>query len=420
MRILLSAYYVDPTRSSEWATSWTWLVDHARLGNQITCLTSCWDDDNRRNIEQGLADLGLDNVRMEYVELPSPLRNWRRARSTVGVYFRYLLWQSVAAAYAARLDRRLDFDLVHHVSWGSMQMATGTWRLGKPLLFGPAGGGQFPPQAFRKYFGSGWRKEQFREVVSWMLCRWKKDFRQVINRADHILVVNPETKALAEQGKAPVELTLQAPLAASDLPPICPVHKEGPELRLLWVGRLMARKGVPLVLEALSHLRDLPCRLTIIGDDSYGGPRMAGWLKQYGVEDRVDWRGMQTFDQVKQAYLDHDVFLFATLRDSCAGQLAEAMAYAVPVVTLDLHGGSTLVPDQAGIKVPATKPAETALALADAVRRLAADPALRRQMGEYGYSFVRDEILPWRRQFLQRYLAKFLPAAAEANEPALV
>jgi glycosyltransferase involved in cell wall biosynthesis len=51
--------------------------------------------------------------------------------------------------------------------------------------------------------------------------------------------------------------------------------------------------------------------------------------------------------------------------------LLEAMALGLPVITLDLHGARDVVPEEAGIKVPVTTPAEVVCGLAAAIDRFA-------------------------------------------------
>ena len=59
--------------------------------------------------------------------------------------------------------------------------------------------------------------------------------------------------------------------------------------------------------------------------------------------------------------------------------MLEAMARGMPLITLDHQGVGHSVPSEAGIKVPVTTPAQTIGGLAEAMRLLASDPALRQK-----------------------------------------
>jgi glycosyltransferase involved in cell wall biosynthesis len=157
------------------------------------------------------------------------------------------------------------------------------------------------------------------------------------------------------------------------------------ELIILWVGRLIPLKGLPLALEALSQIeRSLPIRLRVLGD----GPLRADMEKlaqSLGVSDRVEFVGFVPWSQMMNYYRDADVFLFTSLRDSSGAVITEALAYGLPILTLDHQGVGAIVPPEAGIKVPVTIPEETVKALADGMRRLAQSPELRERMGEAGW-----------------------------------
>jgi glycosyltransferase involved in cell wall biosynthesis len=80
-------------------------------------------------------------------------------------------------------------------------------------------------------------------------------------------------------------------------------------------------------------------------------------------------------------YRAADIFVLPTHADCLAVVLAEAMAAGLPVVTTDVAAQPEAVRDgESGIVVPRGDAAATG----SAIRRLAADPDLRRRMGARG------------------------------------
>ncbi len=397
MNVLISAYACEPNRGSEPGNGWNWAINVAKLGHEVWCLTTL---KGKADIKTEVARLGLTNLHFIFVPMP----RWAKFlyKYQQGLYLYYLLWQRFALKQAQKLHRQVNFDLVHHVTWGSLQLATPLWRLNAPLIFGPVGGGQMAPPAFKDYFQDGWRMELQRNLISKLLIKANNDVRKTLTSACEVLTTNPDTLKMAKRLGAPSpKLFLDPNLPEDFIPDTFPERQPGKELKILWVGRLLPRKGLPLVLEALSKVDPaIPFTLTIIGD----GPMrryLPGWLKKYNLEDKVKWEGHQPWHKVKEAYLHHDLFLFTSLRDSSAAQLLEAMAFGLPVITLDLHGASCLVPDAAGMKVMVDTPETTTLLLADAVEHLYRLPNLRIRMGKAGYKFACKQV--WSEKVRQLY-----------------
>jgi glycosyltransferase involved in cell wall biosynthesis len=211
--------------------------------------------------------------------------------------------------------------------------------------------------------------------------------RRAVRESALILSTNPETThALSAAGARQVRFfpNIGVPEQLKGHSPNRVVPQRA-ELMILWVGRLIPLKGLPLALEALSQIeRSLPVRLRVLGH----GPlraEMENLARSLGVSDRVEFVGSVPWSQMMDHYREADIFLFTSLRDSSGAVITEALANGLPILTLDHQGVGAIVPPEAGIKVPVTNPEETVRALADGIRRLAQSPQLRAHMGEAGW-----------------------------------
>ena len=403
MKILLSAYACDPDRGSEEGNGFNWLWETAALGHEVWCLTTPRGQANlTRVLAERAANPAAGRIHLVFVTVPrwvDYLYRWQP-----GVYFHYLVWQRCALAAARQLDQEVDFALVHHVSYKSIQMATALWRLGKPLLLGPMGGGMVAPKSLRRYLPGWFKTETLRNAISWLLTTFDPNVRQSVRRAVLVLAANRDTAVMAKQlGASKVELAIGAPQPLSLYPPHYPARPAlaGRELRILWLARLFPRKGLPLVLDALSQVDPrVPFHLDIMGDGPVG-PLVPGWIEAAGLTNRVTWHGRVPFAATRAAYLDHDLFMLCSLRDTFAAQYVEAMALGLPLLTLDLHGATDFVPDDAGLKVPVQSAAATAAALARAVEHLYDNPAELERLGRGGYAYARQQTWP---QVVERLL----------------
>ncbi|WP_187262372.1 glycosyltransferase family 4 protein [Pontibacter beigongshangensis] len=403
MKLLLSAYACEPNRGTELGNGWNWALNTAKMGHEVWCLTTI---EGKENILAEVERLALPNLHIVFVEVPAWVQ--KTFEYHLGFYIHYMYWQEQAYKTARQLDQELNFDLVHHVTIGSLQLGTALWRLNKPLIFGPAGGGQEAPKAFKKYFYSWWKMEVVRSWISRLLLTFNPNVRQAMRHASLVLTTNEDTYNMAKvNGARNAQMFLDTSLPESFYPPAYPVRAPAEELKIVWVGRLFARKGLPLVMEALGQVRpDVPFKLIILGDGQMHD-YVPQWVEQYNLQGKVVWKGQVPWEEVKRAYTESDLFMFCSLRDSSAAQFLEAMAYGLPIVTLDLHGGKNLVPDEAGIKVPATAPVETVSALAAAVEKLYDNPALRERMGRHGYSFAKTQTWTLKTEHIARFYSKF-------------
>jgi glycosyltransferase involved in cell wall biosynthesis len=122
---------------------------------------------------------------------------------------------------------------------------------------------------------------------------------------------------------------------------------------LLFVGRLLAWKGVHLMLKALERLGagESEIRLTVIGagGDSARLHRLARRLK---VDALVAWVPWMRRDALIKTYADFDLFTFPSLHDSGGMAVLEALTFGLPVVCLDLGGPAMAVNDRCGRVIP--------------------------------------------------------------------
>ncbi len=150
---------------------------------------------------------------------------------------------------------------------------------------------------------------------------------------------------------------------------------------LFSVGRFVEKKGYHILIEALAILRgrDVPFRSEIAGD----GPlyeELAAKAETVSLRDSLEMPGALPQERVKAMLGEADVFVLPCVtaksgdRDGVPVALMEAMALGVPVVSTTVSGIPELVTDEETGLLVAEGDAE---ALAGALERLVADPALR-------------------------------------------
>ncbi len=386
LRVLLSAYACQPGLGSEPGVGWNWACALAKAGADVWVLTA---PDGKAAIERDLTEELRANLKFVYVEHS---KLWRLLRRLPwGEYWIALAWQERAYKVANALELQVGFDVIHHVSWGSLHVGSRLWRLKCPLIFGPVGGGQTAPAGFRRHFRGAWVTEVVRTIVVRYFSACILNARSTVRRATVVLVANRDTEVAARYlGARDVRVMVDVGLRADKISSHSPVAKPREQpIQILWVAMLRPRKGLLLALEALS-LIDIHTswRLTIIGDGPQGS-MVPTWVNALGLDGKVEWRGALPWAEVHASYDHADLFLSTSLRDTTGVQLLEAMGRGLPILTLDHHGAASLVPDSAGIKVPVSTPKETTKRIARAIEMLAADRDLMREMGEAAIAVAR-------------------------------
>ncbi len=161
---------------------------------------------------------------------------------------------------------------------------------------------------------------------------------------------------------------------------------DGP-LTIGFIGRMLPGKGLNVLASALSKLSGEPWRLLVVGE----GPEREGFEKQLreaGLRDRAEFTGAIDFALVPEYFHQLDLMVIPTettkrIREQFGRVIVEAMASGVPVI------GSTCgaIPEVIG-DAGLVFPEGDAGALADGIRQLLSDEALRKRIVQAGLDRV--------------------------------
>ena len=158
------------------------------------------------------------------------------------------------------------------------------------------------------------------------------------------------------------------------------------------VGRLARWKGQHVFVEAARLLRSRcpSCRFQIIGSALFGENDYEREIRQTvdreGLTGVVEFTGFRS--DVSEAIASLDILVHASITGEPFGQvIVEGMTAGKPVIATNGGGVPEIVEDgKTGLLVPMGD----APAMADAIERLAGDPALRLAMGQAGWQRVSD------------------------------
>ena len=131
---------------------------------------------------------------------------------------------------------------------------------------------------------------------------------------------------------------------------------------VLFLGRLIPRKGVDILIAAFARACPERGRLVIAGPE--GEPhllaRMQALARAEGVEERTIFTGPLYGVDKKSVLVDCDVFVLPSRYENFANSVAEAIACGRPVIVSDQCGISEFVAGEAGLVIPREQNALTA------------------------------------------------------------
>jgi glycosyltransferase involved in cell wall biosynthesis len=193
------------------------------------------------------------------------------------------------------------------------------------------------------------------------------------------------------------------------------------EFVVLQLGRMVPRKGVDNVIEALAMMdRRRPLRLLIVGGNSSDPDdrltpeigRLRSLAHECGVAASVTFTGQRQRDALRDYYLAADVFVSTPWYEPFGITPLEAMACGRPVIGSDVGGiRYSVVDGVTGYLVPPRNPA----ALAQRLELLRANPALAAALGRAGVHRVRSRFT-WDR-VARELLQVYREATRDASVP---
>lgn len=159
-------------------------------------------------------------------------------------------------------------------------------------------------------------------------------------------------------------------------------------VRVAFLGQLVERKGLHVLIEALARTQS-SCELLLAGGDwsAPGYPeRLKAMALAAGLSSRIHFENHR--QDVGAVLSDADVFVLPSFSEARPRSIIEAMSLGIPVVASDAGGiPSLVIHEETGLLVPAGD----SLGLALAIDRLVQSPGLREHLGAAGRAHAERE-----------------------------
>jgi glycosyltransferase involved in cell wall biosynthesis len=215
--------------------------------------------------------------------------------------------------------------------------------------------------------------------------RWSRSV--IIPRAQLCIATNRKSRGQLLAAGVPRENVLEAPQIHEARAFASKIAADGRSARLphplvLYVGALIERKGVQLLLEAFRRVAQMhpTAHLRFVGE----GPLRAQLerrVAEWGLTERIELTGFIDYAQIHLQYAQADLFVLPTLEDAFGVVVVEALSAGVPVICSPFAGAADYLQDgESGFIVDP----EDTRRLAERIGMLLSDARLRERMARRG------------------------------------
>lgn len=126
-----------------------------------------------------------------------------------------------------------------------------------------------------------------------------------------------------------------------DPPPKCDFQGKGDVVHFIYVGQLIERKRVDLLIKSLSLVADANWCLSIIGQGNLEGELKK--LTDFDILNRINWLGVVPINKVKDYMKRADCLVLPSAHDGWGVVISEALLSGTRVICSDGCGASVVV-----------------------------------------------------------------------------
>lgn len=251
----------------------------------------------------------------------------------------------------------------------------------------------------------GWRGIARRAYYRYLFARWQRHLNGV-------LAVGETMPAwVANRGMATDRIYPFTYFLYDHESPAPKDHAIGSPFRIVFVGSLIERKGVDVLLTAFSKLNheNYPPKLDIIGSGSDEQP-LKDLAVQLGVSDSVSWLGSRKIDEIPQLIATADLLVLPSRFDGWGAVVSEALMVGTPAIATDRCGAAAAVrASGCGAAVPANDATALCNAIRAEISRGPITAELRSQLARWATAFGAEKGAS--------YLSELFDAVATGNNP---
>ena len=298
-----------------------------------------------------------------------------KGKNNSNSYFYFIIWQLMIFFKYKKYIKKNNFDIVQHVTFGSMRFPSFLGLCHKNFLFGPVAGLENIPTQLTKNFSF---KDKISEIIRF-ISNFYIYFSPLMNltflTSKKIIVSSKDNFnkiSKLYQKKAKIIFATRLIKKISEKPINIKLNYKK-EFKILFVGRLESWKGINILLETFYKLNKLNSKKTfklLIRGDGPLKQNIKEFITTKKLRNKIILLPRQK--NLINLYSKASIFFFPSLRETGGMALLESMSIGIPPAVINNGGPGFIVKTNCGIVVDCINKNENQIidAFADRIYKL--------------------------------------------------
>jgi glycosyltransferase involved in cell wall biosynthesis len=335
-KVLLSAYACLPDSGSEPGVGWNWAIGLSRFFDVFVVTKMV----NKESIDKYLSKHNLQNLHFVYFDF---LGSKIRLKNKLFEFWYCQKWERKILKPCRKLVEKENIDIIFHSTFCGFRNHGFLYKINRPFLWGPVGGGQLFKKKYSKalFRKKDLLKEVFRNGINLLIAHFSLSISKIFKLPSKSIIIadNDTADLLARYHHFSYIKLLDT--GSNNFQEKIHYNFESC-IQLLYVGKLIPRKGLKLLIDALGKSSFRSFHLTIVGS-GLEREKLIKLSHLYGIESLISFVGEVSHSQVMDFYRKSNIFVFPSIRDTSGSVILEAMSQGLPVIAIKQGGAISII-----------------------------------------------------------------------------
>lgn len=411
MNILISAHEFSPVQGSECSEGWN-IVQSLVKNKQINItvlyargsqyspnsyLNAVQEYYNNFQLEDNLKLIAVDQPKITLL-IAKFNKFVTGNKGSIGFpvfyYLGYTFWQRKAYQVTKKLMVKQDFDLIHHLTQITYREPGFLWKTNIPFVWGPTGGLEGVSVQLLKSLSLRQKIfELIRNSSNFLQYNFKLRIKKALKKSKVVYAFSENDRKRFSKLNSNVKILLDSGTTPLNNPVIRCYNETDTKLSIIWVGQLIERKGLILLIKALEKVENVNKKLNV---NILGSGPLKDFYKQE-ISKRslscVNFLGSIPHKEVQSVFRNSHILIHTSYREATTHVVPEALSTGLPILCHDSFGLSIAVTKECGLKVPLESFTKSIEGFSKNIEHILSNPKIIKKLSEG--AIIRSKELSW-------------------------